>query len=283
MCTRTRARGTGTVCSRDRSTSVLPGSGSARSMVPRMLRLCLLVLVCAAAAALVSPAATSAPAAATKLELRPARTESPLRSVSPGYISFALDGSFVRDPSHLPADANNATYIDFQNPLLRQLMPLVGGGFLRIGGTYTDFIQYVVPGTNYTRCPYHNITKPGAECPGNSFPCCLPLSVDRWHEVLEFAHAVGIRVTLNLNVLHGRWESYTAAYVNNAYNMTHTPTRRPAWDSSNARALMEWTVANVPPDMWPSAFGLGNELDWYLAPEQWAGLRMTFGGAPSSP
>ena len=33
---------------------------------------------------------------------------------------------------------------------------------------------------------------------------------------------------------------------------------------------MEWTAANVRPEMWPAAFGLGNELQWYLPASQWA-------------
>ena len=33
---------------------------------------------------------------------------------------------------------------------------------------------------------------------------------------------------------------------------------------------MEWTAANVRPEMWPAAFGLGNELQYYLPASQWA-------------
>ena len=75
----------------------------------------------------------------------------PLRSVAPEYVSFALDNAFVRDPAHLPPDGTNSTRIDFQDPLLRKIMPLVAGGYIRIGGTYTDFVHYIIPGTNYTR------------------------------------------------------------------------------------------------------------------------------------
>ena len=76
------------------------------------------------------------------LDIVPARTAAPLRSVSPHYISFALDNAFVRDPTGisgvvLPQDATNSTRIDFQDPLLNKVMPLVAGGYIRIGGTYT--------------------------------------------------------------------------------------------------------------------------------------------------
>jgi hypothetical protein len=84
----------------------------------------------------------------------------------------------------------NSTRIDFQNPLLKTVMPLIKGGIIRIGGTYTDFVQYYVPGAESTHpiCPYQNQTGnlTRKSCPGNSFPCCLPLSMDRWTEALKF-------------------------------------------------------------------------------------------------
>ena len=67
-------------------------------------------------------------AAAMSLDIVPARTARPLRSVSPHFISFALDNAFVRDPTGisgvvLPQDATNSTRIDFQDPLLNKIMP----------------------------------------------------------------------------------------------------------------------------------------------------------------
>jgi hypothetical protein len=49
---------------------------------------------------------------------------------------------FDQDPTGisgivLPQDATNSTRIDFQDPLLNKIMPLVSGGYIRIGGTYT--------------------------------------------------------------------------------------------------------------------------------------------------
>ena len=40
----------------------------------------------------------------------------------------------------LPDDATNSTRIDFQDLLLRKVLPMVKGGYIRIGGTYTDFV-----------------------------------------------------------------------------------------------------------------------------------------------
>eukprot|EP00039_Didymoeca_costata_P009823 m.131086 g.131086 ORF g.131086 m.131086 type:complete len:643 (-) comp14613_c0_seq6:48-1976(-) len=205
-----------------------------------------------------------ATASAPSILLTLQHPDKPVRSVNQAYISFALDNAFVRDPSILPPDQTNSTRIDFNNTLLRTVMPFVKGGYLRVGGTYTDFVHYYVPGTNYTKCPYPNMTKPGAECPGNSFPCCLPLEMSRWKELLLFARDVGVKVVFNLNILHGRWEVFTDTYQ----HKSKLPV--PPWDSSNAKNLMLWTVNNVPPDAWPVAYGLGNELQWFFTPQQWA-------------
>ena len=241
---------------------------------------------------LVARAAVAAPP--WSLDIRPARTAAPLRSVSPHYISFALDNAFIRDPTGqalphppsgvpLPQDETNSTRIDFQDPLLNKIMPLVSGGFIRIGGTYTDFVHYYVPGSNHTVCPY----KTKKSCPGNSIPCCLPLTMPRWKEALEFAHRAGMRVVFNLNVLHGRVDDYDR---HPASCCGYTEEQRPAWDSSEARALMTWTKLNISPEMWPAYFGLGNELSGYLSASQWAGDVMTvyklieeiFGGTPGT-
>ena len=239
------------------------------------------VLIMAAAAA--TPAAAT-PAAAEPLAVTPARTAAPLRSVSPHYISFALDNAMVRDPTGisgvvLPQDQTNSTRIDFQDPRLNLIMPLVGGGagYIRIGGTYTDFVHYYVPGSNHTKCPYPTERR----CPGNSKPCCLPLTMARWQEALEFAHRSGMRVAFNLNVLHGRFDDYSSRKPAGPGGL------RPAWDPSEARALMVWTKA-LAPAKWPAYFGLGNELQNYLSAPQWAGdlvtvwdlIKEIFGGTP---
>ena len=216
------------------------------------------------------------------LEIAPMHTMTALRTVAPEYISFALDNAFIRtdcrppnattgggNATCLPDDLTNSTRIDFQDPLLRKVLELTSGGYIRIGGTYTDFLHYEVEGSNYTRCPYPNITTAGQECPGNSFPCCLPLPMARWKEVLEFAHDVGMKVAFNLNVLHGRWADYTAAWKCRRFKKRPCPPTgpggyRPPWNFSNARALMQYT-ATLPRKIWPARFGLGSISSWQLS------------------
>ena len=208
-------------------------------------------------------------------DILPARTQAPLHRVSPHYISFALDSAFLRDPTGidtgvpLPPDATNSTRIDFQDAPPNTVMPLVAGGYIRIGGTYTDFVHYYVPGTNYTQCPYKHVSR--KYC--HSYPCCLPLTMARWKEALVWAHRNNIRLLYNLNLLHGRYANYSTHLREPEWweGCTHLQCPdKPAWDSSNARALMQWTAANVQPEMWPAAFGLGNELQYYLPAAQWA-------------
>ena len=49
------------------------------------------------------------------------------------------------DPVVLPQDQTNSTRIDFKDPLLNKIMPLVSGGYLRIGGTYTVSAYRTLP------------------------------------------------------------------------------------------------------------------------------------------
>jgi hypothetical protein len=264
--------------------------GRSEEMQPAMMQLAALLLL-----ALLQPAGGGG---AVSLSIAPARTERPLRSVSPHFISFALDNAFVRDPTGisgvvLPPDGTNSTRIDFQDPLLNKVMPLVGGGYIRIGGTYTDFVHYYVPGENYTKCPYAKGEDGGPNCPGNSRPCCLPLTMERWTEALEAAHRWGMRVVFNLNILHGRYEDYSSRGGASPGPPPPPPGQPPVppWDSSQARALMEWTAQHVEPAKWPAAFGLGNELNGYLYPEMWAAdsaimhslIQETFGKATRMP
>jgi hypothetical protein len=167
----------------------------------------------------------------------------------------------------------NGVLADWQNPLLKKVLKLVSGGYVRIGGTFTDYIHYAVPGTEYTACP---LPTGEAQCtagvPGNvqvrpptkmfpgQGPCCLLLSMERWNETLEFMSETGMKVAYNLNALTGpdgksRWpKSGTACGP-------PTPGWRdfPPWDATEAEALMTWTRENIAPEKWPS---------------YWAGLRI---------
>jgi hypothetical protein len=79
-----------------------------------------------------------------------ASPETPMHTVEPYYVSFALDNAFVRQPGVLPPDQTNSTRIDFADALLRTVVPLVSGGLLRVGGTYTVGRAHPPPTTAFS-------------------------------------------------------------------------------------------------------------------------------------
>ena len=85
----------------------------------------------------------------------------------------------------------------------------------------------------------------------------IVLTPEHWAATLSFAHDVGMRVTLNLNCMHGRegrrWPGYGVCGTANASEPF------PPWNGTQSEALLRWTVANVPQDRWPAWVGLGNE------------------------
>ena len=85
----------------------------------------------------------------------------------------------------------------------------------------------------------------------------IVLTPEHWAATLSFAHDVGMRVTLNLNCMHGRegrrWPGYGVCGTANASEPF------PRWNGTQSEALLRWTVANVPQDRWPAWVGLGNE------------------------
>jgi hypothetical protein len=96
-------------------------------------------------------------------------------------------------------------------------------------------------------------------------------------------------VVFNLNLLHGRIHDYSNPKKPAGRGLDGDKTL-PPWDHSEAQALMEWTVKNVKQELWPAAFGLGNELNGYISPEIWAAdmvtmynlIRETFGKAAAA-
>ena len=186
------------------------------------------------------------------------------------FLSFAVDREWLDAQPNPPLPADELVPLDLTSELLRAMLSSIAPGYLRFGGTYTDYVLYMVPDSSTGKQPWDptcgvptlgNGTIEQSTCPPNSYPCCLHLSTARWNETLHFAHDVGAHVVFNLNLLHGR--GFPPRYGKGPCVV------KAAWDSANAEALLRWTVANVPPAMWPSHFGLGNELDDCLTADQW--------------
>jgi hypothetical protein len=171
-------------------------------------------------------------------------TSAAVHRVSGGFVSFALDQPWLVNFSAAAAGRT----VDFASPVLRAVVALVGstntasgeGGFIRLGGTYTDGVDYVGFGA-------------AAQCVGR----CIVLTPQHWRETLDFAHAVGMRVTLNLNAMHGRTGKPLPGY--GCCGTANASEPFPPWNSTQSEALLSWTVKNILPERWPSWIGLGNE------------------------
>jgi hypothetical protein len=72
------------------------------------------------------------------------------------------------------------------------------------------------------------------------------------------AHDAGMGVGFNLNILQGRWPQYTEAIQHRS--KVPSPADLAPWDSRNARALLEYTVNEVPEALWP----VPNVSEWQL-------------------
>eukprot|EP01060_Flectonema_neradi_P009029 TRINITY_DN1645_c0_g1_i1.p1 TRINITY_DN1645_c0_g1~~TRINITY_DN1645_c0_g1_i1.p1 ORF type:complete len:479 (+),score=92.04 TRINITY_DN1645_c0_g1_i1:60-1496(+) len=124
---------------------------------------------------------------------------------------------------------------DLSNEKLRTAVKRMNGAYLRLGGSLCDGIVYNVG--NPPSCP-DMTPKPPAQGTWFHGGC---LSMDRWGEIVQFADDTDAKLVFAINANYNRTDGGTH------------------WDESNARALIEHTVAmkyNV------FAFEYGNELGY---------------------
>ncbi|XP_065843791.1 uncharacterized protein [Oscarella lobularis] len=148
---------------------------------------------------------------------------------SDGYVSFNFDWHLNSEES--PAWYNSSVLVlDLKNPQLVYLASQLSPGHLRVGGSEGDVAIYDV-GT-------HSPCKPG-----------FCMSMDRWHELVEFCQAAKIRLVFGLNAMYGR-KNKTSHF-----------------DSTNTQALLEYTAKNKLPVY---GFEFGNELQSKIDPSYMA-------------
>ena len=199
------------------------------------------------------------------------KSPTPIHRVSDSFISFALDSSIVLGGADVVSEG---VLEQWNNSLLRKVVSLVRGGYIRIGGFYTDYLHYAVPNSNYTRCPLPAplpCVGPAATIPerGGMCPCYFLLTMERWRETLDFAHATGMKVAFNLNAINGRSQLPGVALKGNGTCGAATASV-PPWDATEAEAILVWTRDNIPEEKWPAYWGLGNELTGLIPPQQYA-------------
>ncbi|XP_042516628.1 heparanase-like protein 1 [Macadamia integrifolia] len=137
-----------------------------------------------------------------------------------------------------PWGKSSVLNLDLTHPLLAKAIQAFNPLRIRIGGTLQDRIVYDVGNLNSSCLP---IRKRAGELFGFSMGC-LPMA--RWDELNLLFNKTGALVTFGLNALYGRHQTRTSAWVG-------------AWDSSNARDFIKYTISKgYPIDSWE----FGNEL-----------------------
>ncbi|CAA7407527.1 unnamed protein product [Spirodela intermedia] len=128
--------------------------------------------------------------------------------------------------------------LDLQNPLLAKAIRAFNPLRIRIGGSLQDQLVYEEPSMGYPCRPFE---KQADGMFGFSTGC---LSRAKWDELNLLFMNTGVIVTFGLNALHGRHQTRSGVWAG-------------PWNSSNARAFMEYTASKgYPVDSWE----LGNEL-----------------------
>ncbi|KAF5734673.1 putative Heparanase-2 [Tripterygium wilfordii] len=137
-----------------------------------------------------------------------------------------------------PWGYSSVTNLDLSHPFLAKAIQAFRRLRLRIGGSLQDQVLYDV-GT--LKSPCHPFRKMRDGLFGFSKGC---LHMKRWDELNHLFSTTGALVTFGLNALYGRHQMRTKVWVG-------------AWDSSNARDFLNYTVSKgYQIDSWE----FGNEL-----------------------
>ncbi|KAL6622502.1 hypothetical protein ACP70R_032381 [Stipagrostis hirtigluma subsp. patula] len=128
--------------------------------------------------------------------------------------------------------------LDLTNPLLAKAIQAFSPLRIRVGGSLQDQVLY---GTPNLGSPCDPFTKVSGGLFGFSQGC---ITMERWDAINDLFLNTGAVVTFGLNALQGRQQIRSGVWGG-------------AWNSSNAREFMEYTVSmNYPIDSWE----FGNEL-----------------------
>ncbi|XP_062204177.1 heparanase-like protein 1 [Phragmites australis] len=128
--------------------------------------------------------------------------------------------------------------LDLTNPLLAKAIQAFSPLRVRVGGSLQDQVLYGTPNLGSPCSPF---TKISGGLFGFSQGC---ITMERWDAINDLFLNTGAVVTFGLNALQGRQQIRRGVWGG-------------AWDSSNAREFMEYTVSmNYPIDSWE----FGNEL-----------------------
>lgn len=166
---------------------------------------------------------------------------------------------------------SGALIVNLTQPSLRTLARGLSGSMLRLGGSPADFLLYEV---NADACSQANLNKTQPQGHGYFCPIwdqapgqCLTLG--RWQEILEFAAASGLLLTMDLNACWGR----ESASLDMDWSLIDgllaaTAAARTTWGASLfAVEFGNEVYANIAPDVYGAAVKrLRTHLDELWAP-----------------
>jgi heparanase 1 len=158
--------------------------------------------------------------------------------VRPEFVSTTLDWW----PLHTEAwDNSSVIHADLTHPNLKAAVRGLSPLFIRIGGSQADSAFYNM--SDMSTITSDEATQMASACEERRELC---LSMQRWDEVLKFAHDSGARIV------------FTLAYIRHTRDASGQNDQHD-WDSTNARQLLQYTAQSKYAST-VFGFELGNEV-----------------------
>jgi heparanase 1 len=151
------------------------------------------------------------------------------------FLSFNFDWNLNKTKVDAWSNASFGFTLDLQNPDLIALAKGLSPANLRVGGSSADVAVY------------NEEFSGGLKCSQDILDRHLCLTPKRWDELISFAEKTGLRLVFDLNLMIGRDQPGGQ------------------WDSTNARALLNYTAVKYP--TFKHGFELGNEKEFVVGPQ----------------
>lgn len=165
--------------------------------------------------------------------------EAPISTIPSTFLSFNFDWNTNKTENDAWTNASFGWTLDLNNPHLEILASALAPANLRVGGSAADVAEYS-----------HGFPNGGRNCSDYALANHFCLTPKRWDELVSFCQRTGLRLVFDLNIMLGRGDD-----------------GQNDWDSSNARALLQYTVEHH--QEWATrenlAFELGNEKEFALS------------------
>ena len=171
--------------------------------------------------------------------------DAPGAVIPSSFLSFTFDWNLNKTSGDAWVNASVGWTLNLTDARLEALAKALAPANLRVGGSFADVAEYS-----------QRFPSGGRNCSSDSKAMHVCLEPERWDLLIAFCQRTGLRLAFDLNIMLGRDQTTGAG----------------AWDSSNARALLEYTRAHHA--AWATranlGFELGNEKEFVLTAAQTA-------------